>query len=637
MTKKQKKALREIIISIIGIALIVILYKVIRSQFEDNLAIKLTELACYIGVYLFIGGSVLKKSFQNIKNGNVFDENFLMSIATIGAFFLAEYTEAVAVMIFYRVGDLFESIAVGKSRNAISSLVELRPDYANVMQDGELVKVDPYDVEVGGEIIVNPGERIPLDGEIIDGDTYVDTASLTGESVPRHATVGDQVYGGTVNKDGRITVRVTKEFDDSTVAKILEMVENAGENKSEQEKFITKFARVYTPFVVFTALAVAVLVPIILQQSFTKWIARALIFLVISCPCALVISVPLSFFGGIGACSKKGVLVKGTNYLEMLSGLDTVVLDKTGTLTKGVFKVTNIVPADDSVDAEKLVCIAAAGEASSNHPIAKSIVASHLERHPGEAVDAVSDIKEIGGHGIEFNYQGTVYAVGNDKLLATKNIEIPSELQNKLEGESGSVCHICSEKYLGYIVISDEEKDDIAQTIQMLYNEGVSKTVMLTGDRESVAKDVAGKLAISEYHSELLPEDKLSILEKIIEKVHAKAKKYVAFVGDGINDAPSLTRADIGVAMGALGQDAAIEAADIVLMDDDLRKLVDAKHICKKTTTICKENIVFALGVKFGVMILGVIGLANMWLAVFADVGVSVIAILNSMRMLRTK
>lgn len=645
MNKKQKKNLKTIITSI---ALLVVMLAFDRLlvdglQISDILK-RMILTVMYLVPYLVVGLTVIIKAFKNIKNGQVFDENFLMVIATIGAFVLGEYTEAAAVMLFYQVGQLFENIAVNKSRTAITSLVNMRPEYANIKKDGELEKVDPYDVMVGDTIVVLPGERVPLDGVITEGESFVDTAALTGESIPRRAAVGDTILSGCINQQGVLSIEVTKEFDDSTVAKILDMVENASTRKSRSESFITRFARYYTPIVVFAALAVAVITPVILQESFAKWIGRALIFLVISCPCALVISVPLGFFGGIGAASKLGILVKGSNYLEAMAHADTVVFDKTGTLTEGVFKVNEMV-LGEGIAYTTVSTIAAYAESYSNHPIAVSIMKAFEEA--GNKVDEalVLDVSEVAGHGIQLKLKenaahelginaSSVYYVGNAKLLAKHGIEPLAT-----EGKNGTIVFVADEKQcLGFITISDVIKKDTKQAVEELYAAGVSDTVMLTGDRREAANAVAAELGIRTVYSELLPGDKLNKLEEMIQqKGGSENAKQVCYVGDGINDAPALTRADIGIAMGAMGQDAAIEAADIVLMDDNPRKIATVSRIGRKTLAIVRENIVFALGIKLLAMVLGVMGIANMWFAVFADVGVSVIAILNSMRMLKFK
>lgn len=646
MNKKQKKLLTKIIISV----LLLLIISGARAIAEDMLS--LSELAersiftaLYLIPYLAVGGGVVHKALRNIRNGQVFDENFLMVVATIGAFILGEYTEAAAVMIFYQVGQLFENIAVNKSRTAITSLVNLRPDYANIEVEGKLDQVDPYEVTVGMTIVVLPGEKIPLDGVVVDGESFVNTSALTGESVPRRITVGDMALSGCINEQGTLRVEVTKEFDDSTVSKILDMVENASSRKSSSESFITRFARYYTPFVVFAAIVVSVIPPLILGDSFTKWISRALIFLVISCPCALVISVPLGFFGGIGAASKLGILVKGSNYLEAAAYAETAVFDKTGTLTEGVFKVNEIVSVAE-LSKENILSIAAYAEICSKHPIALSIIKEYNEKASEKInMEYIDSVSELAGKGVclkltdnalaELGIAGTdrtTFFSGNARLLEDKGIEVPD-----IERKYGTIVFIADEKKcIGYIVISDEIKANTAAAINELYKVGIKETVMLTGDRDTAARSVAERLGIKTVYSELLPGDKLTKLEDVItENVNKHVPAKVIYVGDGINDAPSLTRADIGIAMGAMGQDAAIEAADIVLMDDNPGRIATVIRIAGKTLKIVKQNIIFALGVKLLAMILGVLGIANMWFAVFADVGVSVIAILNSMRMLR--
>lgn len=635
MNKKQKKSLKRIIISVILLVAISVVYGIIEPHLDlPKIWNRILLTGLYLVPYLIVGGKVLLKAAKNIRNGQVFDENFLMALATIGAFALEEYTEAAAVMIFYQVGELFENIAVNKSRTAITSLVSLRPDYANIEQDGELTKVDPEDVSIGDVIVVLPGEKIPLDGVIVQGDSYVDTSALTGESVPRRVVEGEDIMSGCVNTQGVLHIKVTKAFGESTVAKILDMVENASTRKSRSESFITRFAKYYTPIVVIVAVIVAVLPPIILSQSFSMWLGRALIFLVISCPCALVISVPLSFFGGIGAASKHGILVKGSNYLEAMAEANTIVLDKTGTLTEGVFKVNEVISVS-SIDKSKIIELAACAEEYSNHPIAKSIVSAYEAEGKTINKDNIIEVEELAGKGICLKHKEGTYYVGNQTLMETYSIPLSDELKKEIAKHLGTVCYLASEKdCLGYITISDVIKKDSKLAIGRLHKQGVKNSVMLTGDRKEAADKVAAELGIKKVHSELLPGDKLSVLEEIIKE---NKEGNTVFVGDGINDAPALTRADIGIAMGALGQDAAIEAADIVLMDDNPAKIATVQNIGRKTLVIVRQNIVFALGVKFVVMVLGILGIANMWLAVFADVGVSVIAILNSMRMLRFK
>ncbi len=635
MNKKQKRTLKNIIISIVLLVVVTIIYKLFLQELNISSVIKrIIAIGLYLIPYLIVGGKVLLKAGRNILNGQVFDENFLMTIATIGAFVLGEYTEAAAVMIFYQVGELFENIAVNKSRTAITSLVKLRPDYANIEKDGELEKVDPKDVNIDDVIVVLPGEKIPLDGVIVEGESYVDTSALTGESVPRRVATGDNVMSGCVNTQGVLHIEVTKVFGESTVAKILDMVENASTRKSRSESFITRFAKYYTPIVVISAVVVAVLPPIILSQSFSMWLGRALIFLVISCPCALVISVPLSFFGGIGAASNHGILVKGSNYLEAMAEANTIVFDKTGTLTEGVFKVNQVVAIANERE-DKIIQLAAMAEIYSNHPIAKSIITAFEETGNALDKDDIIDVEELAGKGILLTHKEGKYYVGNQALVNAYDIPLSEELMAEVSKHLGTVCYVADEKEcIGYITISDVIKKDSKNAIERLHKQGVKNSVMLTGDRKEAADKVAKELSIKNVLSELLPGDKLSALEGIIKN---NGSGKTVFVGDGINDAPALTRADIGIAMGGLGQDAAIEAADIVLMDDNPAKIATVQTIGRKTLAIVRQNIVFALGVKFLVMVLGVLGVANMWLAVFADVGVAVIAILNAMRMLKFK
>ena len=567
---------------------------------------------------------------QLINHGQVFDENFLMMVATFGAFGVKEYSEAVAVMLFYQVGELFQNYAVGKSRQSISDMMNICPEYANIEEDGVLTQVDPDDVEVGTIIVVKPGERIPLDGIVTEGTSMIDTAALTGESVPRRATVGDEIISGCVNGSSTIKVKVTKAFEDSTVARILELVENASSKKAKVENFITRFAKYYTPVVTIGAVILAILPPLILGGGWADWIQRACIFLVISCPCALVISVPLGFFGGIGASSKIGILVKGSNYLEAVAEMTTIVFDKTGTLTKGEFKVSEVQPSADknnTIGKEELLEIAAYGEGYSNHPIANSIREAYGKTL---SMERVTDTEEIAGHGIHTFIDGREVYLGNAKLMDAQNI---AYTENKT---AGTVVYVaCNNVFAGSIVISDTVKEGSKDAIRDMKQVGVKKTVMLTGDRQAAADAVAAELGIDEVHAELLPADKVGQVEKLLGAQNEKER--LAFVGDGINDAPVLTRADIGIAMGSMGSDAAIEAADIVLMDDDIRKIASLVKIARKTLGIVKQNIVFALAVKALVLLLGALGMANMWEAVFADVGVSVIAILNSMRTLNTK
>lgn len=637
MNKRQKRDLYRIIVAAI---LFVPLFVLEHMGIFEMYLHPIVTLGICLVPYLIVGHDVIKKAALNIKNGQIFDENFLMMIATFGAFVIGEYIEAVAVMLFYQVGELFQSYAVGKSRESITALMDICPEYANLEVDGEIEEVDPDDVEVDSIIVVKPGEKIPLDGIVVEGESFLDTSALTGESVPRRVGVGADVISGCINGNGILRVRTTKEFDDSTVAKILELVENATNKKAKVENFITRFAKYYTPFVTIAALALAIIPPILLQDNWMIWLERACTFLVVSCPCALVISVPMGFFGGIGAASKDGVLVKGSNYLELLSEMDTIVFDKTGTLTNGVFEVTEVVPAKErgqvkteleTVTAEcEILAFAAAIERFSTHPIAESIVHAHEKRQGNQSTVEIkaTDVHEIAGHGITGNVEGKEVVAGNFKLMKDKKI-----LCDEYAG-NGTIVYIASEgRYLGCIVISDTIKEGVKEAIADLKRSGVSKTVMLTGDRKEAALAVEKELGIDEVCYELLPADKVSKVENLLENV-AK-KRRTAFVGDGINDAPVLARADIGFAMGSLGSDAAIEAADIVIMDDDIRKIAGVIKISRKTMAIVKENIIFALGVKGLVLILGALGMASMWAAVFADVGVAVIAILNSMRTLR--
>ena len=585
------------------------------------------QLVLYLASYLIVGGDIIKKAVTNIGHGQVFDENFLMVLATIGAFITQEYPEAVMVMWLYQIGEWFQQYAVGKSRQSISDLMDIRPDYANVERDGKLEKVDPDDVSIGDYIVVKPGEKIPLDGIVIKGSSLVDTSALTGESVPREVKKGADILSGCINKTGLLTIKVTKEFDESTVSKILELVENASSKKAKAENFITKFARYYTPIVVIAAICLAFLPPLLLKNADVwDYIKRACSFLVISCPCALVISVPLGFFGGIGGASKLGILIKGSNYLETLSKTETVVFDKTGTLTKGSFEVTDISPI--GIDKTSLLEIAAHAENYSDHPIAQSIKKAY-----GKAIDTtrIADASEVSGNGVCVKIDGKEVYAGNEKLMKKIKVNLPD--MNIV----GTVIHVAMEsRYVGYILIADEVKEEAKQTINDLKEiNHVKETVMLTGDNSTVAESVGRNLAIDTVYSQLLPADKVTKVEELLHK--KSSDKSLAFVGDGINDAPVLTRADVGVAMGGLGSDAAIEAADVVIMDDKISKINTAIYISKRTLKIVKQNIIFALGVKGVVLILGAIGMANMWEAVFADVGVSFIAILNSMRALRVK
>ena len=621
MTKKQKKMLYRIIVTFLLFAVLMVCEHTGRMDGWN----KIVLFVIYLVPYLVIGYDIVYKAARNISHGQVFDENFLMMIATFGAFGVGEYSEAVAVMLFYQVGELFQGYAVGKSRQSISDMMDICPEYANIEEDGVLKQVDPDDVEVGSIIVVKPGERIPLDGIVVEGESLIDTAALTGESVPRSAKAGDEIISGCVNGSGTLKVKTTKEFDDSTVAKILELVENASSKKAKVENFITRFAKYYTPVVTIGAVILAILPPLIIGGGWAEWIQRACIFLVISCPCALVISVPLGFFGGIGAASKIGVLVKGSNYLEAVAEMTTIVFDKTGTLTKGEFKVTDVITENSSK--EELIELAALGEGYSNHPIANSIREAY-----GKELDLnrVTNTEEIAGHGIKAVIDGKTVLLGNEKLMKSESIFYTSCKS------MGTVVYVaCNGVFEGAVVISDTIKDGAKEAIRDMKQVGVRHTVMLTGDRREAAETVAQTLGIDEVHAELLPGGKVEQVEALLKA--EKEKERLAFVGDGINDAPVLTRADIGIAMGSMGSDAAIEAADIVLMDDDVTKIASVVRIARKTLRIVKQNIVFALAIKALVLILGALGMANMWEAVFADVGVSVIAILNSMRTLNEK
>ena len=613
MSKKQKKTLVRIILS----AVLLVAAALIPVG-------GIVKLVLFLIPYAVIGWDVLWKAIRNIAHGQVFDENFLMAIATVGAFALGEYPEGVAVMLFYQVGELFQSYAVGRSRQSIAALMDIRPDYANIEQDGKLVQVDPEDVAVGDTIVIKAGEKIPLDGVVLEGSSAVDTAALTGESLPRDVDPGDDVVSGCINQSGLLKVRVTKVFGESTVAKILDLVENSSSKKARAENFITRFARYYTPVVVIGAVLLAVLPPLLFGGDWSDWLQRALIFLVISCPCALVISVPLSFFGGIGGASKQGILVKGSNYLEALAKTETVVFDKTGTLTKGTFQVTAVHP--DRISKGELLELAALAESYSEHPISRSLREAYQK-----PVDAsrVTDVEEISGHGVRAKVDGHDVYAGNGKWMD----RIGASWRNC--HRTGTVVHVAVDgEYAGHIVISDAVKPDAAAAIEALKREGVKKTVMLTGDVKAVGEAVAREIGIDEVHAELLPGDKVDQVERLLKNTSGKGK--LAFVGDGINDAPVLSRADIGIAMGGLGSDAAIEAADIVLMVDKPSKLAVAVRISRKTLRIVRQNIVFALGIKLLFLALGAFGMANMWEAVFADVGVSVLAILNASRALRT-
>ena len=619
MTKKNQKELIKIITTILLLLLISII------SIETKI-----KLILYIITYLIVGYQVIKKAIKNIFSGQIFDENFLMSLATIGAFITGEYLEAVLVMLLYQIGELFQSYAVGKSRRSISELMDIRPDYANIEENGKIVKVNPEEVKIGTKIIIKPGEKIPLDGIVEDGESLLDTKALTGESIPRRVKENDIVLSGFINKTGILTVKVTKEFSSSTASKILDLVENASNKKAKAENFITKFARYYTPIVVALALCLAFLPPLLIKEAtLLECIKRSMTFLVISCPCALVISVPLGFFGGIGGASRQGILIKGSNYLETLSKTNTIVFDKTGTLTEGKFQVVKIKPtiniADKSSE-KKILEIASLAESYSSHPIALAIKEKY-KHNPDKK--RIQDIKELAGKGISGKVDGKQVYVGNDTLLLEKNIKVSTT------NEIGTIIYIAEESNcLGYIVIADKIKDNAKETLTTLkQNNQIENTVMLTGDKKEIAEKIAKEVGIDKVYSQLLPQEKVEKLEDILK--NQPENKKVAFVGDGMNDAPVLTRADIGIAMGALGTDAAIEAADIVIMDDDISKIKDAIYISKKTLRIVKQNIYFAIGVKIFFLILGALGIANMMEAVFADVGVSVIAILNSMRTLK--
>lgn len=624
MSKKQQKVLKRIVVALLLLIAVSILDALVEMPW-------ILRLALYLVPYLVIGYDILKKAGKGILKRQVFDENFLMAVATIGAVCLGEFKEGAAVMLFYQIGELFQSIAVGKSRKNIAALMDIRPDYANMMVDGKLEKVDPDDVEIGSEIIINPGEKVPIDGVITEGNTTLNTSALTGESLPRDVSCGDEIISGCINMTGMIKVKTTKEFGDSTVSKILDLVENSAMKKSRSENFITKFAKYYTPAVCYSALALAILPPIVrllmgTNPMWGEWIIRALTFLVISCPCALVISIPLSFFGGIGCASSNGILVKGSNYLEALSATKYIVFDKTGTLTKGGFEVTASYP-ENGFDKETLLGMAAYAESSSSHPISLS-----LKKAYGQELDLsrVSDIEEIAGHGVCARVDGKKVYVGNMRLMQRENLTVTTE------HKEGTVCYVAVDgTYAGCIVISDVVKPTTKDAIAGLKKNGIKKTIMLTGDANETAQRVAAEIGIDEVHSELLPADKVAQVEHIL---NAKGEKEnLAFVGDGINDAPVLSRADIGIAMGAMGSDAAIEAADVVLMDDDPAKIALAMKISVRTLKIVRENIVFALAVKAVCLILGALGIANMWVAIFADVGVMVLAVLNATRALKIR
>lgn len=634
MTRKQKKILIRIIVSAVLLFALVLVDKLVG--FPNGVGFAVLRFSLYLVPYIVIGYDILKKAFKGIVNKQVFDENFLMAIATIGAFAIAiyengSYVEAIGVMLFYQIGELFQSVAVGKSRRNISELMDIRPDYANLEQDGEIVMVSPDEVEIGSIIVVSAGEKVPIDGIVVSGSTSLDASSLTGESVPQQVGEGSEVISGSVNLSGTIRIKTTKEFGESTVSKILDLVENSTSKKSQSEKFISKFARVYTPIVCFSALALAIIPPVICliigkDALWLQWIYRALTFLVISCPCALVISIPLSFFAGIGGASHEGVLIKGSNYLETLSKTKYVVFDKTGTMTKGVFEVQEICSANDFSE-DEILKLSAYAECFSSHPISSSLKTAY-----GKNIDKsiVNDVNEISGHGLTANVDGKIVAVGNARLMESIGVDYSS--CDKI----GTVVHIAVDgKYAGYILIADSIKQNSKEAISELKRIGIKKTVMLTGDAKGVANAVANELNVDRVHSELLPNDKVDILEGILDG--AGNNEMVAFVGDGINDAPVLSRADIGIAMGGLGSDAAIEASDIVLMDDDPLKIAKAIKISKKCLKIVYENIYFAIGIKVLCLILSAFGIANMWLAIFADVGVMVIAVLNAIRALNVK
>ena len=640
MNKKQKKWLKRILLALALFFTVMALDElgVLAGIFGEPGALY-ASFALYLIPYLIAGHDVLLKAWRNIRRGEAFDESFLMAVATIGAFAMIFFpetephmAEGAAVMLFYQVGELFQSYAVGKSRKSIAAMMDIAPDYANIERDGAIVEVDPDEVQVGDIIVVKPGERVPIDGVVVDGTSQLDTAALTGESVPRHIEVGGEVISGCINMTGVLRIRTTKLFGTSTVSRILELVENASEKKARTENFITRFARVYTPIVTLAAVAIAVVPPLLGMGAWAGWILRGLTFLVVSCPCALVISVPMSFFGGIGGASRLGILVKGSNYLEALAQVDTVVFDKTGTLTSGTFGVVGVHPAD-AIDSDQLLAVAAHAEAFSDHPIALSVKKAYLDEAPadsGRIIDQarIEDAAEESGHGVKATVDGHAVLVGNDKLMSAHGISCPDcEL-------TGTILHVAIDgAYAGHIVIADTVKDDAAQAIADLHAAGVEHCIMLTGDREEVARSVASSLGLDEYHAQLLPGDKVEQVERILDS----ARGNLAFVGDGINDAPVLTRADVGIAMGAMGSDAAIEAADIVLMDDKPSNIARAIRVARKTMRIVHQNIVFAIGVKLLILALAAVGIANMWLAVFGDVGVAVIAILNAMRAMNVK
>lgn len=640
MNKKQKKWLKRILLALALFFTVMALDElgVLAGIFGEPGALY-ASFALYLIPYLIAGHDVLLKAWRNIRRGEAFDESFLMAVATIGAFAMIFFpetephmAEGAAVMLFYQVGELFQSYAVGKSRKSIAAMMDIAPDYANIERGGELVEVDPDEVQVGDIIVVKPGERVPIDGVVVDGTSQLDTAALTGESVPRHIEVGGEVISGCINMTGVLRIRTTKLFGASTVSRILELVENASEKKARTENFITRFARVYTPIVTLAAVAIAVVPPLLGMGAWAGWILRGLTFLVVSCPCALVISVPLSFFGGIGGASRLGILVKGSNYLEALAQVDTVVFDKTGTLTSGTFGVVGVRPAD-AIGSDQLLAVAAHAEAFSDHPIALSVKKAYLDEAPADSERIIDQARiegaaEESGHGVKATVDGHAVLVGNDKLMSAHGISCPDcEL-------TGTILHVAIDgAYAGHIVIADTVKDDAARAIADLHAAGVERCIMLTGDREEVARSVASDLGLDEYHAQLLPGDKVEQVERILDS----ARGNLAFVGDGINDAPVLTRADVGIAMGAMGSDAAIEAADIVLMDDKPSNIARAIRVARKTMRIVHQNIVFAIGVKLLILALAAVGIANMWLAVFGDVGVAVIAILNAMRAMNVK
>ena len=640
MNKKQKKWLKRILLALALFFTVMALDElgVLAGIFGEPGALY-ASFALYLIPYLIAGHDVLLKAWRNIRRGEAFDESFLMAVATIGAFAMIFFpetephmAEGAAVMLFYQVGELFQSYAVGKSRKSIAAMMDIAPDYANIERDGAIVEVDPDEVQVGDIIVVKPGERVPIDGVVVDGTSQLDTAALTGESVPRHIEVGGEVISGCINMTGVLRIRTTKLFGTSTVSRILELVENASEKKARTENFITRFARVYTPIVTLAAVAIAVVPPLLGMGAWAGWILRGLTFLVVSCPCALVISVPMSFFGGIGGASRLGILVKGSNYLEALAQVDTVVFDKTGTLTSGTFGVVGVHPAD-AIDSDQLLAVAAHAEAFSDHPIALSVKKAYLDEAPADSERIIDQARiegaaEESGHGVKATVDGHAVLVGNDKLMSAHGISCPDcEL-------TGTILHVAIDgAYAGHIVIADTVKDDAAQAIADLHAAGVERCIMLTGDREEVARSVASDLGLDEYHAQLLPGDKVEQVERILDS----ARGNLAFVGDGINDAPALTRAAVGIAMGAMGSDAAIEAADIVLMDDKPSNIARAIRVARKTMRIVHQNIVFAIGVKLLILALAAVGIANMWLAVFGDVGVAVIAILNAMRAMNVK